>query len=538
MKINAQQKTLKELQDADPGLAERYEKMLKPTEAIKKTAIETANEELKKAQLMGQQEELLNNLNQLWVSIADVLYPIINSLFKILVPILKVISFLVSSLVKPFSLIAEAIGYMISNGGILILTFRGLYSIISSISKTVIIMLSSIQNFGKYMSFIISFFNSILGKSNIISKLFTSIAKQGNNIVWFFSDWNKTINFVSNRITTISNTFSKIAKFLKPISTFFSNAFKPLMELMPSILGFITKTFGGVSKIGGIFSKLSSFFSVFGKFLGPIGWIIPAFQLIGNLMDEWKKAPDGFLGGLTAVGKALYTTFLQPFVDAWNWISNLFVGKSPSKLGLGIVRGLKSVATSIIEVLLTPFKIIVEGIKSLMSGVGDMFNGLLELGKASSDLWSAAGAIVSIGVGMAALSAIGLGSKITSWLPGKGQFDGLLELASMAPELNMIGSSIQIIAEAGDLAAESIDKIAESVDNLKSSLNDLSEIKLAMLTGLTLAGKINSSEPTNTTSDNSALEGKLDELINLFKSDGIAVYLDGMKVSQAIAYNT
>jgi hypothetical protein len=131
----------------------------------------------------------------------------------------------------------------------------------------------------------------------------------------------------------------------------------------------VFKAIGGVGKsIGRVLSTVTKFGGIFGKFLGPLGLIINAFTFIGSLMRRWQETPKGFLGGLEAIGGALYDTFLQPFKDAWDWISGLFVGKSPSELGLGIVKGIKSVGGMLLDVLTMPFRTGYNFISGLFGG--------------------------------------------------------------------------------------------------------------------------------------------------------------------------
>lgn len=134
------------------------------------------------------------------------------------------------------------------------------------------------------------------------------------------------------------------------------------------IFGFVGKIFGGVASIGsklfGIFGWAMKIASIFGKWVPVLGWIITAVQFVANLFgrlhgigDAFKEGIlNGILFGLKAVGLALYDTILKPFADAWNWIKGIFVGKSPSNLGLGIVKGITSVAGMVFDALSYPWR--------------------------------------------------------------------------------------------------------------------------------------------------------------------------------------
>lgn len=122
---------------------------------------------------------------------------------------------------------------------------------------------------------------------------------------------------------------------------------------------------GGIGKIFGFAGK---FIGVFSKFLGPIGLVINAFQFVNSLLKHWEETPKGFLGGLEAIKNALHDVFLKPFKDAWDWISDKFVGKSPSKLGLGIFKGIQSIGGMLIDALISPFRTSFNLISGLFGG--------------------------------------------------------------------------------------------------------------------------------------------------------------------------
>jgi hypothetical protein len=116
----------------------------------------------------------------------------------------------------------------------------------------------------------------------------------------------------------------------------------------------ISKIVGLVVKIG---SKLG-FLGSFARFLGPIGAVINAFMFINNLVKRFNEfvGKDGLIvGGLKAVGYAIYDTLLQPFIDVYDWIMSKLGANSPSEIGLSIVKGLVSVSGMILDALVRPF---------------------------------------------------------------------------------------------------------------------------------------------------------------------------------------
>lgn len=139
------------------------------------------------------------------------------------------------------------------------------------------------------------------------------------------------------------------------------------LSILGSFWGKLGNTLSRVALIGGRFAAflgpLGRFGSLFLKILGPIGWVITAFQLIASLVKNLDlKAP--FFG----LDKVINEVLLQPFKDAWNWISNLFSGNSPSKLALSIVKGLVSVQTMLFNALTSPFRLAFNWILSKITG--------------------------------------------------------------------------------------------------------------------------------------------------------------------------
>jgi len=188
-------------------------------------------------------------------------------------------------------------------------------------------------------------------------------------------------------------------------------ALKTVGPILAPIVNFVTKIFewvkaigvagttvGGVfARVGGFFGRIFGFvaelfpwvgrlFGMFGKFLGPIGLIITAFQFVVNLFkrlhgigDAFKEGIlNGIWFGIKAIGGALYDTLLKPFVDAWNWIKGIFIGKSPSALGLGIVKGIMSVAAMVFDALTYPWRKFLAWVLDKIPGMGKYAKGLRE----------------------------------------------------------------------------------------------------------------------------------------------------------------
>jgi len=184
-------------------------------------------------------------------------------------------------------------------------------------------------------------------------------------------------------------------------------------------------------------------------------------------MEEWDKFPDGFIGGLQAIGSALFKTLVQPFVDLWNWVSEKLMGKSPSEMGLGIVKGLAAVGGMITDVLFAPFQ--------------------------------------------------------SAW--------GLIKKIPFVSKLFGTGDAVaEIQAGAQDTSTASVGAVSETsnMTDLKATVQQLTDAILKL-------GTVQAVAAGGTTAPTSGVEARLDELISLMKNGGIAVNMDGKRVSSTLA---
>ena len=190
---------------------------------------------------------------------------------------------------------------------------------------------------------------------------------------WSAAIWTigKGFQIIGLQVATWTNTFSKVSAFFLSMGMFGEKILK--------VFSMIISPF---SKIGGLLGSwvpmVFKFVSPFLKILGPIGWIVTAFQFIGSLFRRLNGIGEAFKGGiingilfgLKAIGGAVYDTLLKPFVDAWNWIKGIFVGNSPSTLGLGIVKGIISIQTMLFDAITYPWRHAFAWIADKIPGMG------------------------------------------------------------------------------------------------------------------------------------------------------------------------
>jgi hypothetical protein len=199
-------------------------------------------------------------------------------------------------------------------------------------------------------------------------------------------------------------------------------------------------------------------------------WI---FGLFGD-----KGFGEAVRNGITAVGDMIGKLLGKPFKESYDWICSFLGGKSPSKLGLSIVKGIESIGSMVFDFLTSPFRTAFDFVSKLFGfdGIGStIVNSIKSLGDAIYN---------------ALIFPFKKGIDFISNLPVVG---------------GLISKGVELV------------------------------------TGSTEDKSINTANNQATTSPNDAVLKKFDEfirlqseLISLMKSGGIAVNMDGRKVSDAL----
>lgn len=133
----------------------------------------------------------------------------------------------------------------------------------------------------------------------------------------------------------------------------------PILSIGSKLMAFSST----VAHWAGVFAPYSKFLSAF---LGPLGLVISGLHFVTRLFIRWKEyvGKDGLiLGGIKAIGMALYDVLIDPFVKFGKWIAHFFEGHSPSRVGWMIFKGIAAIGPMLIKVLLSPFGIIIKAIK-------------------------------------------------------------------------------------------------------------------------------------------------------------------------------
>lgn len=318
---------------------------------------------------------LTNSLKSIWTTITDALLPIANGIMPMMIGLSRILASL-------FKLIGATIRGFLS-------PFDAIFNSFRSGNKDA-------ANFDRLMTDI----------NKIVEKLIPAF---------------EIVGTILGTIYSVTTKIAMVIALLGGKAYTLAQAFAPFEKMMRDIAATIKKIGKGMGIFGKLltpFAALFKYAGMFGKFLGPIGLIISSVQVLLDLGSQfmdiwgsddmnigekiirsliaipkalwnaivqpfingvawilnkiWPGVGDGMLEGLSSIGKTLIDIVVIPFKIAWDWISDIFVGKSPSKLGLGIVDGIKSIGSMLIDALTWPFRTVFNFISGLFGGDGQL----------------------------------------------------------------------------------------------------------------------------------------------------------------------
>jgi hypothetical protein len=195
------------------------------------------------------------------------------------------------------------------------------------------------------------------------------------------------INVVMGVVGPVFKVANAIIDFLAPALEFIAKGIAGLamvvgVFMIPALvkmaIGFVSATIAALPIIA-LFVAIAAVGYVLYE---VIGW------LVGRFMDLGSAIMDAFSGNFDG----LHDIFVQPFIDAWNAITDFFGFASPAKvagdLGQGILDGLSSGMSTLYDVFVQPFvdafdfvsgfaSTMFDGISNFISNIGDF---VVELG--------------------------------------------------------------------------------------------------------------------------------------------------------------
>jgi hypothetical protein len=495
VKMNAKQEELNELRRKNPDLAAQYEKDLDVLDKTNESLEEKYKKEIRSRQIASQQTKILNDINQIITQLAELFLPVVSIVMGILVGLIKISSILITGIMTPITLIYDAFRYITTE-------VFDLNKFLSETSGTLMGMLPQWNLLWKSVTAAIVTIGVFLGRKQLREMLLDGIAGPFKTALGFIGKYKEKLKDVATSVV------SKV--------TGGAGAAIPTTGAGATGGG---ATGGGTSKfmegIKGIDPKmLLSLGVAMVAFAGAVLILAHAAKVFGS-----PEAQAGFSSmAIAAVGLAVITAALVGLSTLITTASPVIVPAIGIMLGFAAAVGILSLAAMGFG---KSFQMFVEGFERAME---------INLFSLAAGFYVLSGAIAAFGASMA---VGGIGSFF-----GGGMLLQLMALAAISPglilasdALSSIGSTLQMFKD--ETIVEGIDNITESVKALNKEINNVNLLNIAGLSAVGTMGKT-----AATGGGNAELVNKLDELIVLMKNGGIAVNIDGSKVSTAVGVAT
>lgn len=485
VKMNAKQEELNTLRQKNPDLAAQYEKDLDVLDKTNETLEEKYKKEIRSRQIASQQTKILNDINQIITQLAELFLPIVSAVMGILVGLIKISSVLITIVMSPVTALYDL--------------FRYINTEIFDMNKAFSEMYGSIM--------------SVLPKWNGLTKGIVGTIV-GLAII-FRGEQLRTLilNSIGGPFKTALGFISKYKEKLKDVAT--SVASKVTGAVSSAIPTPGAGAVPGAPATGGGNKFMESIKSIDAKTLLSLGVAMLAFA--------------GAMYILAKAGQEFNT------VD-WSSLAKMAAAAAI----MGVTLGLLAVAMAPLQPVLWPLvgvmlafgaAMLAVGYATKLFGEGFALMNDLDLINIGLGLYTLSGAVLAFGVAMA-------GGGIMSFLGG-GMMLQLIALAAISPALNnasmalsSIGGTLQMFKDAA--VVEGIENITEAIKGLNKEINNVNLLNVA---GLALLGGATKGASGGGGGGDEVV-AKLDELIGLMRSGGIAVNIDGTKVSTAVGVAT
>jgi hypothetical protein len=236
------------------------------------------------------------------------------------------------------------------------------------------------------------------------------------------------INALTDKLTAIfAELAGPLMEIIDPLSDMIS-------FILPAIMPLIKAAFFPIFAVMDVFKGIGKILD--GDIIGGImdigeglaRWFLTPLMFVIDLMDGiWP----GFTDGIKAVGSTILEAIKWPFVKAYDWIANLFVGNSPSKLGEGILDGIASIGSSLLDFITAPFVSAWDFITGIFSGDIGIVDALKSVGGAIFDTLTAPFTMIMDFIG-GLFNVDNLGTMIVDGVKGIGSsiVDGIAGIGS------------------------------------------------------------------------------------------------------------
>ena len=514
--MNAKQKEMNELRIKSPELYKQLTADLDTLDKTNETVTEKYQKELKSQQIANVQKKLMNDIQSILTEISEILLPIVKLFFAIIVPIIKIGVLLAKFLLAPFRMlndfldssndkfettkkyiekISEAFSYLSS----LIDTTGGKFA------GTVALLVLMCTRLGASVKGVFTggidaakgLFSTVKGliKPGAIGGIVSDAAATATSTAA-----TSAADAATSAIPTVPPTSIPPTPAVPPTATptagqnikeFLTNlsdgikSFKPLGDILKGLLG--------IAAAGPAFLVFIT--AIPGILLmAAVGAMAPLITLGFTALSTGIKMMDISVIGKGLLGIAALGLSIIPFAFAMS----LFSGVSWT----GVIAG----AAALVIFAAAAF-----GLGALLAGPGAIIFGAGVIG------------IAALGVAMLPLA-------YAAKLAGEGMKNFGSGVKDIAANISQIASLKETLSVFKD--QELIDGIYSmgfAIAFLNSQLSGL---------GVNLPALAEINKSKNEQNANGEVVAKLDELIGLMRSGGIAVNIDGTKVSTAVGVAT
>jgi len=491
----AKQEELNELKAKEPKFYEEYEAQSTALDESKKSTVDKYKQELLNQQVQSQQTKLANSFKQILVSIADVLTPIV----KLLMIVLNVLTFILHPVKMFLEWLSKGVEWFEKWISSIEWINKGWESLSSTVSK----FFSDDLGKGVEIAIGAATLLFLFFKKNIITSMLTP----------FKTAWTAMKGLVKKGL------FGKKDSVLPPAPSATPDAAETLG----------TKLKGTTGKMGDGIKEFLSNVADGIKSFSPLGEILkglvgiaasgPAFLLFATALPGLLVAMlagaggDLIKNGFEAIADGVEFMNISEIKKGLIGIALLGAAFIPFTYALSLLTGVSPVA-------------ILASIGAIYAlGAGALFLGGIFATGIGALLFSA---------GVAGIAALGLAMLpfgIAAKLAGDGMNNFGAGVTSIAANITSLSSLKDVLEVFKD------DSIVKGIDSMTEALAKLNAQLILTAIAAPAVGDVNATVNAKGGggATNRDLADKMDELISLMKSGGIAVYMDSTKVSYALA---
>lgn len=484
VKMNAKQEELNELRRKNPDLAAQYEKDLDTLDKTNETLEEKYKKEIRSRQIASQQQKIMNDINQIISQLAELFLPVISIVMGLLTGLIKISSVLITLVMSPVTALYDLFRYITTE----VFDLNKLFS----------------EMYGSIMS-VLPEWNG-LAKGIVGTLVGLAIIFRGEQLRTLI------LNSIGGPFKTALGFIDKYKEKLKDVA---KNVVSKVTGAATSAIPTPGAAPGAPASGGGGNKFLESIKSIDAKTLLSLGVAMMAFAAAMYILAK--------------AGQEFNT------VD-WSSLAKMAAAAAI----MGVTLGLLAVAMAPLQPVLWPLvgvmlafgaAMLAVGYSTKLFGEGFALMNDLDLINIGLGLYTLSGAVLAFGAAMA-------GGGMLSFLGG-GMMLQLVALAAVSSSLmtasnalSSIGSTLEMFKD--EAIVEGIENITEAIKGLNKEINNVNLLNVA---GLSLLGGT-AKGAVGGAGGGDEVVSKLDELIELMRNGGIAVNIDGSKVSTAVGSAT